>query len=245
MRKNAATGHLLARALSHALSFGGLGLAGYGIGRSVLAGHRAREMMAQEQPKPYRSLRASGRLPPTARVLTNADDIKADMYRAVERTTGKKPGWLARSAADAVADDIANGRNAAFQSVDAQGRPVFYGGYRGISPSIASHETGHYRAAMRRTTPAAYTQEYLNAGNRFPRPGDILERNMWYDGDRLSQPGLEREAWEMGPGYQDPRVRDAALETYKANRVGRAAALYGTGTGITGIALFNLLRHLR
>lgn len=227
---------------SPTLALGGAGVMLHGAVSSAAASQAAVDTLNRSKTDPYWKLRLTGRIPLLSKVITDpeemADHMLANMPNAPKDKAARS---MVRRVLLRQARQMASGKNAAYAGISG-GRPVFYGSAKGMNPTVASHETGHYRAAKLHG-PGKYMEDYMRAARRFPRPGDVLERNMWKDGDKMSRPGMEREAWELGPGEQDKSIRDVALNTYKTARRSAAEGVYGSLAALTGLALRALRRR--
>lgn len=222
------------------LAVGGLGVTTHGLASTIAASKDAVDKLSNASTDPYWKLRLTGRIPLLSKVITDPEEIADHM---MDNIPNPPKSGIARSALRraclAQAKLVADGRNAAYAGISG-GRPVFYGSRKGMNPTVASHETGHYRAAILHG-PKKYIEDYGRAAKRFPRPGDVLEKNMWSDGDRMSRPGMEREAWELGPGSQDKVLRDSALNTYKTARRANAEMTYGPLATAAGMLILRAM----
>lgn len=230
-----------------AVAGGGL-LTAHGAYTQFRASKTFLDMIRDLPTEPYWKLRLTGKIPLTAKVITDPEEMADYMLRSNGLTSDSPNYDAVRRVLLKQFKPFADGTNAAYighvRELGRLDRPVFFGSEKGMNPSVAAHETGHARAAVK-YGPSNYLSSYAKARTRMPRPGDMLERNLWDNEGTPSVPAVEREAWDMAPGTPDPKLRDAALDTYRVDRTGRAKMTYGGLTTIAGVLLRAVLAARR
>ena len=186
-----------------------------------------------------------GTIPKGSRILHGTDEIARASDESDSRLI-KNPfrRWYNKVWLNPLlARSVRSGNNALFLG-DNGGKPVLAFPDRPIPRSMVAHELGHHRASKLRRSHDDYLREYDSApGGRLM---DLFSPGRLRTSDgRLTQVGMESEAWDLAGVPADNRLRQSALGTYKSlslyNSL-RKAGLLSSAVGL-GLMLYALRKY--
>lgn len=219
-----------------------------GIANLLLSSRRFKKEVARvpgSEKRTLAELERDGTIPVGSKILHKVDEIERvsnESDRRLVRNPLKRwynKVWLT----PLLARSVQRGNNALFMG-DSDGKPVLAFPDGPVPRKMVAHELGHHRASKLRKSPDDYLREYDSAPSG--RLADLFRPGKLRTPDgRLTQVGLESEAWDLAGVPADDRLRQSALGTYKAlslyNSLRKAGLL--TGAAGLGVMLYALKKY--
>ena len=214
-----------------ALVYGGNALSAQGQADSSYRSWKARKMISEAPKLTPGQVKAF--IPKGVGVATDEATQRGILSQETSPYADLFSQWAADRQIDNAVSQVQTGENAFYVPRhwhDKDGRLVLPP--NGVSESVLGHELGHRDADLSRT---GYTDRYRDEIDS-ARTEDlaILPQDMFTAPSTnafgvVTTPGLEREAWDRVPvGMKvDPKIREAALDSYTAARKANAKNFYG------------------